>query len=169
MVNPYLAAFLLLITALFQTQFLPNLLPAVNLFVPDFTLLLMVAWALLLDWRWALPIAFGAGLLMDFLNPNPYPLGVNALLFTAIGLGVSFVGQNPAERGGIMRAVPTALVSALAYRLLRLIVEQFLGYNNFRVETFLQVILPVVIIDAAIMTITFTFARLFSRPRLAID
>lgn len=169
MINPYLAAFLLLMIALFQTQFLPSLLPAVNVFVPDFTLLLVVAWALLLDWRWSLPIAFGAGLLLDLLNPDLYPVGVNALIFTIIGIAASVVGQNPAERGGIMRAVPIGLAAALFYRLTRLLAEAILGYNNFYIEIFLQVIFPVVIIDAALMTVMFSFARVFSRPRLSVD
>jgi rod shape-determining protein MreD len=164
MINPYLAAFIALIVTLFQAQFLPGFLPAVSAFVPDLSLLLVIAWALLLDWRWSLPIAFGTGILMDFVNTDLYPLGTHALMYTVIGAGASLVGQNPAERGGIMRAVPTALVGVLVFRVARLILERILGYNNFQVGVFLQVILPVAIIDAALMVVIWGFARLFSRP-----
>ncbi len=163
-VNPYVAGLLLLVAAMIQTQFLPGLLPGVDQFVPDLVLLVVVSWALLLDWRAALPTAFGAGLLLDLFNPSFYPIGLNALLFTVIALVVSLIGQDP-FRSGVIRSIPVALLAALAYRVARLLAEWLLSYNNLQLTIFVQVILPVVIIDAALMVLVFAFVRAVSRIR----
>jgi rod shape-determining protein MreD len=162
--NPYVATILLLFTALLQTQFLPAFLPGVNQYVPDLLLLIVVSWALVLDWRWTLPTAFGAGLLLDLLNPSYYPIGVNALLFTLVALGVGLIGQDP-FRSGVIRSVPVALAAALGYRAARLLVERILSYNNFQLAIIVQVILPVVVIDAALMLFVFGLVRGISRIR----
>ncbi len=151
-------------TTLLQTQFLPAFLPGVNQFVPDVVLLVVVCWALLLDWRLSLPLGFIAGLLLDLLSASIYPVGLNALLFTLIVMAIGFVGQESFQNG-IVRSVPVALGAALGYRLARLLAEQLLGYNNVQAATIVQVILPVIIIDGALMLLVFGPVRLISRLR----
>ncbi len=163
-VNPYVAGGLLLVAALLQTQFLPGLLPGVTQFVPDLVLLLVVAWALLLEWRAGLLLAFGAGLLLDLLSVGLQPLGFNALMFSLMALVISFLSQNPAN-ASVIRAVPIMLVAALFYRGVRLLTGRFISYNNFQPALILQVVLPVVVIDAALMFLVFGLVRVFSRRR----
>jgi rod shape-determining protein MreD len=162
--NSYVAGAVLFITALLQTQFLPAFLPGVNQYVPDLVLLVIVSWALLLEWRWSMSVAFLAGLLLDLLNPTYYPIGVNALLFVVVVLAAGFLGHDP-FRSGVIRSVPVALVAAAGYRLARLLIERMLGYNNFQVAIIIQVILPVIIIDGALMIVVFGFIRALSRIR----
>ena len=132
--------------------------------MPDLVLLVVVSWSLLLeDIRLALIAAFAAGIIMDFVAaPQIYPIGLNALLFSLIALMVSYLGQNPFISGNL-RSVPVALLSALVYRIALLLAERVLGYNNFQPAVIAQVILPVVVIDAALMIVIFGLVRFMSR------
>jgi hypothetical protein len=56
-----------------------------------------------------------------------------------------------------------ALVAALVYRGALLLAERLFGYNNFQPAVIVQVILPVVVIDAALMIIIFGLVRFLSR------
>lgn len=152
-------------TALIQNHFLPAFLPGVSQFVPDLVLLVVVSWSLLLEVRFALIAAFAAGIIMDFVAaPQIYPIGLNALLFCLIALMVSYLGQNPFISGNL-RSVPVALVSALVYRIALLLAERVIGYNNFQPAIIVQVILPVVVIDAALMILIFGLVRFISRVK----
>jgi rod shape-determining protein MreD len=162
-VNPYIAGLLLLITALLQDHFLPGFLPGVSQYVPDLMLLVVVSWSLLLDVRIAMVAAFAAGIILDFVAaPQIYPVGLNAFLFCLIALLVGYLGNNPFISGNL-RSVPVALVSALVYRVALLLAERVLGYNNFQPAIIVQVILPVVVIDAALMILIFGLVRVLSR------
>lgn len=149
-----------------QTQFLPAFLPGATGFVPDLVLLIVVAWSLLLDWRWSIPLGFAAGLVLDLMAPAVYPIGLSALLFTLIAFFVSFAGQDPFH-SGIVRSVPIALLAAITYRICRLLVERMLSYNNLQPAIFLQAVLPVVILDAVLMLFVFVLIRLISRIQTA--
>ncbi len=140
------------------------MLPGINQFVPDLVLLVVLSWALMLEWRWSLLAGFLAGLLVDLTSASLYPIGVNALFFSLIAFAVGLIGQDP-FRSGVIRSVPVALVAALVYRLLRLLAERMLSYNNLQLALIVQVILPIVIIDAALMIFIFAFVRLVSRIR----
>jgi rod shape-determining protein MreD len=154
---------LLLITALLQDHFLPGLLPGVSQYVPDLMLLVVVSWSLLVDVRLAMVAAFAAGIILDFVAvPQIYPIGLNAFLFCLIALLVSYLGQNPFISGNL-RSVPVALVAALVYRAILLLAERLFGYNNFQPAVLVQVLLPVVVIDAALMIIIFGLVRFVSR------
>ena len=148
--------------AVLQTQFLPALLPGVAQFIPDLILLVVVAWALLLEERWAVPLAFGAGLFIDLLSPTLHPLGLNALFFTLIAFVINLLTPNPAT-STVIRSVPVALLAAAAYHAASLIADHFLGYNNFQPTMILQVVVPQVIIDAALMIVVFGLVRFTTR------
>ena len=163
-VNPYIACVLVLLATLLQTQFLPALLPGVTQFVPDLLLLIVISWALLLEERWALPSAFGAGLFLDLMVIHLQPLGLNALFFTLIALVISRVAPNPVSIG-VVRSVPIALLAVAAYHLASLLVEQVLGYNNLQSGLLLQVILPLIVIDAALMVVMFALVRAVTRVK----
>jgi rod shape-determining protein MreD len=162
-VNPYIAGLILLVTALLQNHFLPGFLPGVSQFVPDLVLLVVVSWALLLEVRLALLTAFAAGVIFDLVAaPQVYPIGLNAFLFCLVALLVSYLGQNPFISGNL-RSVPVALLSALVYRMSLLLAERVIGYNNFQPAIIFQVILPVIVIDAALMIVIYGIVRFLSR------
>jgi rod shape-determining protein MreD len=151
------------VTALFQDHFLPGFLPGVSQFVPDLVLLVVVSWALLLEIRLALLAAFSAGIILDLVAaPQIYPIGLHAFLFCLIAVMVSYLGQNPFISGNL-RSVPVALLSALVYRMALLLAERVIGYNNFQPAVIFQVILPVIVIDAALMIVVFGLVRFLSR------
>lgn len=126
-------------------------------------LLVVVSWSLLLDVRVALVSAFAAGIILDLVAaPQIYPIGLNAFLFCLIALLVSYLGQNPFISGNL-RSVPVALVSALVYRFALLLAERVIGYNNLQPAVIVQVILPIVVIDAALMILIFGLVRFLSR------
>jgi rod shape-determining protein MreD len=153
-----------LVATLLQAQFLPALLPNISQFIPDLVLLVVVSWALLLEERWALPGAFGAGLFLDLVSNHLHPIGFNALLFTLLALVVNRVTPNPASVG-VLRSVPIALGATIVYQLASLLVEQVMGYNNLQANLLLRVILPLVVIDAALMVIIFALVRSLTRVK----
>lgn len=157
---------MLLLTALLQNHFLPGFLPGVSQFVPDLVLLVVVSWSLLLEVRLALISAFAAGIILDLVSaPQIYPIGLTAFLFCLVALMVSYLGQNPFISGNL-RSVPVALLSALVYRITLLLAERVLGYNNFQPAVIVQVILPVVVIDAALMILVYGLVRFLSRIKV---
>jgi rod shape-determining protein MreD len=148
--------------ALLQTEFLPAILPNLNQFIPDLTLLVVITWALSLRWQWSLPLAFFTGLALDLMNPQLWPVGMNALLYSLVALIVGLLGQRPFS-AGVVRAVPITLVTVLAYRFLLLLGQQLVGYNNWQFNVITQVVLPVAVIDAALMLVVFGSVRAISR------
>jgi rod shape-determining protein MreD len=139
---------------LVQGQFLPGLLPSLDQAIPDLTLLLVVSWALLLEWNWSLPLAFLAGLALDLIGASLYPLGFEALLFVLVAFPVTIVNKE-AIQGSALRSIPIALIASLGYRVILLLAGQLLGYNNFQSSNFFQIVLTVSIIDAALMLVVF--------------
>jgi rod shape-determining protein MreD len=148
--------------ALLQAEFLPALLPGLNQFIPDLTLLIVVAWALTLRWQWSIPLGFCTGLALDLMNPAPYLIGMNTMLYTIIALVVGLLSQHPFSLG-VVRAVPITLGTAFGYRILLLLGQQVLGYNNLQLKIITQVILPVAVIDAALMLVVFVVVSTLSR------
>jgi hypothetical protein len=59
--------------------------------------------------------------------------------------------------------VPVALLSALVYRIALLLAERVIGYNNFQPAVIVQVVLPVVVIDAALMILVYGLVGFVSR------
>jgi rod shape-determining protein MreD len=153
---------LIVLFALIQGQFLPGLLPSLNQTIPDLTLLLVVSWALLLEWTWALPLAFLAGLALDLIGASLYPVGFEALLFVLVAFPVTMVNKQGLQ-GSSLRSIPIALFAAVGYRLLMLLAGQVLGYNNFQISNIFQVVLTVSIIDAALMLVVFLVVSRLSR------
>jgi rod shape-determining protein MreD len=141
---------------------LPGVLPGAGQFIPDLVLLLAVAWSLMLEWNWSLTLAFFAGLALDFLGSSLYPLGFNALLFIIIVLPLTLINRENL-RLGVLRSVPIALGAALGYRILLLLGGRILGYNNLQLQNITQVVLPVAIIDAALMLALFVIIRWLSK------
>jgi cell shape-determining protein MreD len=123
--------------------------------------LLVVSWALLLDWSWALSLAFLTGLALDFSAGSLFPIGIQALLFCAVVLPVSLVSREYIQAGSL-RSVPVGLAAALGYRVLLLLAGQLLGYNNLQLSNLTQVVIPVAIIDAALMVLVFILVRRLS-------
>lgn len=165
-INPYVACFVVLLIALIQTQFLPALLPGITQFVPDLLLLVVVSWSLLLEEQWALPVAFGAGLFLDLLAPGLHPIGFNALLFSLIAALITLTAPNRSNTT-VIRAVPVALLGAGGYHLAGLLADRILGYNNFQPNVIFQILLPLIIIDAALMLVMFGLVRLVTRVKTA--
>ncbi|NWJ96913.1 MAG: rod shape-determining protein MreD [Chloroflexi bacterium] len=147
---------------LLQAEFLPALLPSLDQFIPDMTLLVVVTWALTLRWQWAIPLGFATGLVLDLINPATYPTGTNTLLYTIVALGVGLLRQPPFSMS-VVRAIPITLCAAFSYRILLLLGQEILGYNNLQFKIILQVILPVAIIDAALMLVVFVVVRALSQ------
>lgn len=138
------------------------MLPNLNQFIPDLTLLVVIAWALTLRWQWAVPLGFFTGLALDLMNPALSLVGMNALLYTLVALLVSLLSQRSFS-SGIVRAVPITLGAVLLYRFSLLLGQRILGYNNWQFSTITQVILPVAVIDAALMLVVFVAVRAISR------
>jgi rod shape-determining protein MreD len=161
-INIYVAGFLVFLTALLQTHFLPAFLPKISQFVPDLTLLLVIVWSLLLPWQKSLWLAFACGLILDLLQVSIYPLGLNALLFSLVAFGLSFIGQNR-FRNNLVQAVPLTVLGAFGYRILLLLALRVLGYNDLQLSTIFSVVLPVTIIDGALMFVFFVPIRGLSR------
>jgi len=137
-------------------------LPGVGLFIPDLVLLLVVAWSLMLEWNWSLTLAFFAGLALDVLGASLYPLGFNALLFIIVALPLTLINREN-FRLGVLRSVPITLAAALGYRVLLLLGGRVLGYNNLQIQNITQIVLPVAIIDAALMLAMFVIIRWLSK------
>ncbi len=158
----------MLLISLVQTQFLPALLPSITQYVPDLLLLVVVSWALLLEEQWALPLAFGAGLFLDLLALGLHPVGFNALLFS---LSAAIINRTAPNRSNttVIRAVPVALLAAAGYHLAGLLADRLLGYNNFQTNVIFQILLPLIIIDAALMLVIFGMVRLVTRTKSARD
>jgi len=134
----------------------------VGLFIPDLVLLLVVAWSLMLEWNWSLTLAFFAGLALDVLGASLYPLGFNALLFIIVALPLTLINREN-FRLGVLRSVPITLAAALGYRVLLLLGGRVLGYNNLQIQNITQIVLPVAIIDAALMLAMFVIIRWLSK------
>lgn len=164
-VNIYVAAFLLFLTALLQTQFLPAFLSDINQFVPDLTLLLVISWSLILPWKKSLWLAFASGLVLDLLRLSVYPFGLDALLFSFVAFGLSFVATSNRFHSTLIQAVPLSVVAALAYRLLLLLALRILGYNVLQFQILTTVVIPVSILDGALMIIFYPIVRGFSRVK----
>ncbi len=147
---------------------MPGVLPNLNQFIPDLMLLVVVTWALNLRWQWSIPLAFFSGLTLNLLNPSTKLVGVDALLYTFIALLVGLIARQP-ENTGLARAILITLGAALLYRILLLLVQQFMGYNNLQLNLLIQVILPVAIVDAALMLIVFVVVRFLSRIGAPIE
>lgn len=141
---------------------MPGVLPGVGLFIPDLVLLLVVAWSLMLEWNWSLTLAFFAGLALDVLGASLYPLGFNALLFIIVALPLTLINREN-FRLGVLRSVPITLAAALGYRVLLLLGGRVLGYNNLQIQNITQIVLPVAIIDAALMLAMFVIIRWLSK------
>jgi len=141
---------------------LPGVLLGVGLFIPDLVLLLVVAWSLMLEWNWSLTLAFFAGLALDVLGASLYPLGFNALLFIIVALPLTLINREN-FRLGVLRSVPITLAAALGYRVLLLLGGRVLGYNNLQIQNITQIVLPVAIIDAALMLAMFVIIRWLSK------
>ena len=141
---------------------MPALLPNLNQFIPDLTLLVVVTWALTLRWQWAIPLGFFTGLVLDLINPTVGLVGLNALLYTLAAVVVGLLSQRPFSTG-LVRAVPITLITALSYRILLLLGQRLLGYNNLQFNLITQVVLPVAVIDAALMLLVFVVIRAISR------
>lgn len=161
-INIYVAGIIIFIVALIQAQFLPAFLPNVSQFVPDITLLVVVTWALILPWQKSLWLAFFAGLALDLLRISVYPFGLNALLYSLIAFGLSFVGQSRFHNS-LIQAVPLTVIAAVAYRVLLLLALRVLGYNSLQLNSIFNVVLPVSIIDGALMLLVFVVVRGLSR------
>ena len=161
-INIYVSGGILFLVALLQAQFLPAFLPNISQFVPDLTLLLVIIWSLMLPWQKSLWLAFICGLVLDLLRIAVYPFGLNALLFTMVAFGLSFVGQSRYQNG-LIQAIPVTVLTSLAYRLLFLLALRVLGYNVFQLSTIFSVVLPVGILDGALMILFFGPVRAFSR------
>lgn len=140
---------------------MPALLPNLNQFIPDLTLLVVVTWALTLRWQWAIPLGFFTGLVLDLINPAIGLVGLNALLYTLAAVVVGLLSQRPFSTG-LVRAVPITLITALSYRILLLLGQRLLGYNNLQFNLITQVVLPVAVIDAALMLLVFVVIRAIS-------
>lgn len=138
------------------------MLLGVGLFIPDLVLLLVVAWSLMLEWNWSLTLAFFAGLALDVLGASLYPLGFNALLFIIVALPLTLINREN-FRLGVLRSVPITLAAALGYRVLLLLGGRVLGYNNLQIQNITQIVLPVAIIDAALMLAMFVIIRWLSK------
>ena len=149
-INIYVAGIVLLLIVLLQTHFLPAFLPNISQFVPDLTLLLVIIWSLMLPWSRALWLAFVSGLVLDLFQVGVYPFGLTALLFSFVAFGLSFVGQSRYQNT-LIQTVPVTVVSALAYRILFLLALKVLGYNVLQLNTIVNVVLPVTVIDGALM------------------
>lgn len=162
-VNLYVAAFLLFFTALVQTQFLPAFLPDISQFVPDLTLLLVIGWSLILPWQKSLWLAFASGLLLDLMRLSVYPFGLDALLFSLVAFGLSYVATSNRFHSTLVQAVPLSVVASLAYRLLLLLALRVLGYNVIQFRILTSVVFPVSILDGALMIIFYPIIRAFSR------
>ncbi len=147
---------------------MPAILPTLNQFIPDLSLLVVITWALTLRWQWAIPLGFFTGLALDLINPAPYPTGLNTLLYTLIALVVGLFSQRSIS-AGIIRAVPITLATALTYRILLLLGQRVVGYNNLQFNLITQVILPVAVIDAALMLLVFVVVRAASRIGAPLD
>lgn len=141
---------------------MPGVLLGVGLFIPDLVLLLVVAWSLMLEWNWSLTLAFFAGLALDVLGASLYPLGFNALLFIIVALPLTLINREN-FRLGVLRSVPITLAAALGYRVLLLLGGRVLGYNNLQIQNITQIVLPVAIIDAALMLAMFVIIRWLSK------
>ena len=161
-INIYVAGIILFLTALLQSHFLPAFLPNISQFAPDLVLLIVIVWALMLPWQKSLWLAFASGLLLDLLRIAVYPFGLNALLFSLVAFGLSFVGESR-YRNGLVQAVPVTVLAALSYRLLFLLALRVLGYNDLQINIILSVVLPVCVIDGALMILLFVPVRAFSR------
>ncbi|MEI7556290.1 hypothetical protein [Candidatus Chlorohelix sp.] len=153
---------MIFVFVLVQAHFMPGLLPAQNDLLPDLSLLLAVSWGLLLEWTWALPLAFFTGLALDISAASLLPIGLQALLFSIVVLFVTLISQDFIHSSA-MRAVTVSLFAALGYRLMLLLAGQLLGYNTLQIQNITQVVLPVSFIDAAIMLAIFVLVRRLSK------
>jgi len=153
----------IILSALLQAEFLPAFLPSLNQFIPDLSLLVILTWALTLRWQWALPLAFATGLVLDLMNPGTYLVGLNALLYTFIALVVGLLSQKSFSTG-VIRAIPITLGAALTYRMLLLLGQRLVGYNNnLQFNLITQVVLPVAVLDASLMLVVFVVIRAISQ------
>lgn len=157
-VNLYVAIFLIIVSTLLQAEFLPAILPGLNQFLPDLTLLVVITWSLVLRWQWALPLSFGMGLLLDFMNPATHLVGLNSLIYTLASLIVGLVSHKRYS-SGVVWAVPITFAVAFCYRLLLLLGQRVMGYNNLQLNLITQVVIPNAIIDAALMLLVYVVVK----------
>ncbi len=161
-VNLYVAAILILFSTLIQAELLPAILPGLNQYLPDLTLLVVIAWSLILPWQWSLPLSFTTGLVLDLMNPSTHLVGMNALLYILVSL---VIGQFSHRRfsTGVLWAVPITFGVVIVYRIMLLLGQQIVGYNNLQLNIVTQVVIPIAVIDAALMLVVFVLIRAFSR------
>jgi rod shape-determining protein MreD len=144
--NPYLTFPLLTGIALIQT----TLLARVSVFGarPDLMLLVVLAWTVLRGSDEGLGWAFIGGLILDIISGGPLASTALALVAVAVMSGQS-LGQGIGSE--VVRLILLALLGALIYHLVLLILLNWTGHTIDWQFALAEVALPSALLNAALM------------------
>ena len=142
----YLAAALLLLTALLQTSVVPvfSLLGA----HPNVVLVLVVCWAIVRGQREALVVVPMAGIALGLLDGQPVGTALLALIPVVL---LAELREARIVEGDFLLALATVVVATLAYETLFLVTLRLTGETVQWWGSFSRIIVPTAIVNALLM------------------
>ncbi len=163
----YLSIVVLLILALLQGALMPTI-PLLGI-RPDLILVLLLAWTMVRGVREGVVGAFIAGLALDVFSS--YPLGSHSLVLALTVLAVGWL-EAPVYRENLAFPIIGTAAATLLYNLLLMGLSQLLGQPVAWGSLLWRFILPLALLEAAMMPLAYWFAdrmdqRLTRRMRFA--
>lgn len=153
-INPYVTILLSIVIALLQSVAMPHI--RIMGVKPDFMLLVVVSWSLLCGIREGSLWGFIGGLSLDIFSSAPF--GVSTLALLAVG-SLSSLGGMSIFRTHIVLPPITALFATSVYYLIFLALLQMMGWPVPWAESLLKVVLPSVLLNAALMPLVYGAVR----------
>jgi len=153
---------LVVFLALLQVSLMPQL-PLLGV-RPDLVLLFALAWGMVRGSPEGAVLAFGGGLALDALSAFPLGGHALALLLTVVSLawlGASFYREN------LLFPVVGAFLGTWIYHLLLLLLAQLWGQTAAWGGTLRLVVLPLSLVEAALMPLIYGPLGWLARPRPA--
>jgi rod shape-determining protein MreD len=145
-INPYLAALLIIATALLQTSVLSRF--ALGGLTPDLMLLAVVSWSLLRGFESGLPLALAGGLVLDLLCGGPFgALTVSLVLASA----VTSLSQRGFSRESLWLPMVGAGLGTLVYDGAYWLLLQTLGRSGGGTVGLMQVAVPGMFLNGLVM------------------
>jgi rod shape-determining protein MreD len=157
-VNPYLAVFALVVTALLQTSVMPSL--SSSGVMPDVMLLVVVSWSLLRGTGEGLLWALGGGLLLDLTSGGPFGVAAASLVLSSVIIGL---GELNIVRDSPWLPLVASLLATTVYNVAYWAILQATGRFSYTVHSLLQVMGPSLILNALAMYPTYWATRWLSQ------
>ncbi len=149
----YLSILILFILALLQGALVPSV-PFLGI-RPDLILVLLLAWTMARGVREGVIGAFIAGIALDIFSS--YPLGSHSLVLILTVLAVGWL-EAPVYRENLAFPVIGTVVATVLYNLLLMGLSQLLGQPVAWGNLLWRFILPLSLLEAAMMPLAYWFA-----------